>query len=438
MVFEEFTRSKQETLTSKKCILAKIASLVLVLSLTFLQEGINTYVSFQFLAIFFLGAMVLYAGVRVRKKYLYVFTFFVFSAFLATTAIQDPLVIVRNPSSPLFAVLAIWCVSAAIYFLPLIRVVRGEQLLTSIQIVSSVVVLLLVSILIVSETSILPYLSRESLTMQNSRLIDNYTDLDAILGHQAFLLLVGGENRIDLFYGEPSFLAIVLFTTAGSYILTTRLLAVCHLDSRNINEIPRRILAFAPLAAVLALLYVQSLSAVIYALILMYFILINREVNNRNIVRSLVIFAPFFAAAFAEFGYDYLVYRLGMEESGSFNQRFGAFSDLSLNQWITGVRDLAALPEVGIQNGIHYIVVVAGAGGVLYLLAFFRYVYRLAKPTGLASLSVLLLLAIASQNGGVFAPSKLVLFSFVILPLTALSMQSRSEAYSRVTKYEYA
>lgn len=394
------------------------ARLLFILSLVFLQEGFTYYLSFQVLACLILTAFVLSAGWRVRGGVLDVVGFLAFTVFLVITALFSPLVISMNSSNIFFTAAGVLIYAAAIFCLPHLRVRRPEQLLLTLRSVSSTVILLLAGILLISESRIIPFLTREALIQQNTRLVDNFSDVDAISADLAFGALINQSERIDLFYGEPSFLAIVLFACLGCHVLTSKLLTLSGRASITASRwrTGMRLMELAPYAGALILLYIQSLSSIIYAVITIYFMFVKQRVAGKKRHTSMFVLLVF-GITFGVFSYDYLLYRLTMEESLSFVQRFGFLIELGLMDMLMGVKDIAMLPEVGIHNGLTYIIAVSGVGGLFYLLTLLRSVYGLAAPMKLAMFAVILVLAIMMQNGGVFTPNKVVLFGLVLLPL---------------------
>jgi hypothetical protein len=109
-----------------------------------------------------------------------------------------------------------------------------------------------------------------------------------------------------------------------------------------------------------------------------------------------------------------------MENSVSFIQRFGFLFEMRLIDWVVGLKDTSRLPEFGIHNGVIFLITISGLGGLCYLFYLLRYAYKSAISIGLASYSVLLILAIFSQNGGIFSPNKIVLLALILLPLAAV------------------
>ena len=109
-----------------------------------------------------------------------------------------------------------------------------------------------------------------------------------------------------------------------------------------------------------------------------------------------------------------------MEDSVSFNQRFGFLFEMRQIDWVVGIKDASRLPETGIHNGVVYLLAISGLGGMCYLFYLLRHSYKAAISIGRGSYSALLILAIFSQNGGIFSPNKIVLMALILIPLAAV------------------
>lgn len=296
---------------------------------------------------------------------------------------------------------------------------RPENLLFALRIISSAVILLLACMMLVSESNIFPSMTRVALLEQNTRLIDNFGDIEAIRTDIALNAKIGQNERVDLFYGEPSFLAIVLFSCLGCFMLTSRVLQLSgyinrHPDRRMIA----RLVEFAPYAGGLCLLYIQSFSSIIYGLVIVYFAFVKGRLSLRKWHASVLILVSV-GSAFAAFSYDYFIYRasMGGDAHVSFDQRFGVISEFDFVDILIGVKDEAKLPGIGFHNGFIYIIATSGIGGLCYISALLCAAYGLASRLNLAMFVIILMMAIMMQNGGVFSPNKVVLFGLVLLPL---------------------
>lgn len=315
--------------------------------------------------------------------------------------------------------------SLMIYSLSLIHIKRNvKSLLFLCQITSSVISVLFV-VLVFSELDFIPFLTRQTLAMQNTGLIDNLTSIKDI---ELSIKMGQFRPKVDLFYGEPSYLAIVIFTCLGGFVLANKGLeafgAECLAETK-VSHFNRQFI-FIIVIGVAILVYIQSLSSIIYAIITVYYALMSKNSSRKKHLRMYILYLVFLVLTVI-FSWEYFVYRVTMSSSISFIQRFGFIFDMTLNDFIYGVRDISKLPKYGIHNGVIFLIVISGIGGMTYLLYLLRYAYKTAAVTGLAMYSVLLILGIFMQNGGIFTPGKIVLISLVMLPLA--SLRNASLAY---------
>lgn len=404
-------------LSIEKSVLSVLATLILTLSLVFLQEGFTYYISFQILALVTV-AILIFSTIRAVKDEKHFFVaFLVFTLSVAITAFVSPAVIARNSSNIFITLIGVLGYAVMIGCLPHLKIKRADLILHVLKSVSSATIFVLAGFIVLSESNLVPSLNRDSMVLQNSRLIDNFTDADALSVDQAVNLLIDQAERIDLFYGEPSFLAIVLFTCIVCFMLTSKLLAYSGSGSKY-TDLKSSFKLYEPIIFVgaISLLYIQSFSSIIYALIVIYFAFIKGKIRRTKLLTS-ISFLIVFAIVFLAFGYEYFLYRITQADSLSLIQRFGFLLDIGIDNLLFGIKDESMLPDVGIHNGLFYIISIAGFGGLLYLASLFYSVYTLAIPIKSSLFIVLLVLAIIMQNGGVFSPSKVVLFSMVLLPL---------------------
>lgn len=388
----------------------------LVMCLLFLQEGFNYYLSFQILALVLMVGMVARRITDVHLSVGSVLTFVSFVLSFLMTALLAPQVIARNSPNIALVTFGMLMYAGWIYFVPRLTISDSKVLMHALQKISMSTIFILMALMAISETNAIPLLSRDAFLIQNSRLIDNFADIEAISNHREMLEELNQQERIDLFYGEPSFLAIVIFTCAVAFTLSRRFLSEGQMRSYSTADKKDWLFRSVIFTSIWMLLYLQSLSSIIYALLIMYFLILKGMLRQSKWWTNLIVLVGL-ATTFTIFSYDYLVYRLTMGESLSFVQRFGFLLNLSLADMVVGIKDATVLPEVGIHNGVLYIIAVAGAGGVAYILALLYWIARQATLVGLAGLVVSLILALMMQNGGVFTPGKITLFSLVLLPL---------------------
>lgn len=402
---------------TEKSGLSVSAALVLTLSLIFLQEGFTYYVSFQMLALATVAILIFSTTHAIKNEAHFFVAFLVFTFSVAITAVVSPAVISQNSSNIFITLIGVLGCAVMVGCLPHLKIKRAGLILHVFKSVSSATIFVLTGLLALSESKLIPFLTRESMLLQNSRLIDNYTDADAISADLAFNLLINQTEKIDLFYGEPSFLAIVLFTCLGCFMLTSKLLAYAsngckYTDLKSSFKSHESII----LIGIISLLYIQSFSSIIYALVVIYFAFIKGKIRRANLLTS-ISFLIVIAIAFLAFSYEYFLYRITQSDSLSFIQRFGFLFDIGIGDLLAGIKDESKLGDVGIHNGLFYIIAISGFGGVLYLVSLFYAVFTLSTPIKSFLFMVILVLAIMMQNGGVFSPNKVVLFSLVLLPL---------------------
>ncbi len=393
------------------------AIIVLTLSLIFLQEGFTYYASFQVLALATI-AILIFSTIHSMKGEIHFFVaFLAFTFSLAITAVVSPPVIAQNSSNIFLSVIGILGYAVMIGCIPHLKLKRVGLTLHVLKSVSLANIFVLAGLLILSESNLVSFLTRAALLEQNTRLIDNYSDADALSADQALRLLIDQTERIDLFYGEPSFLAIVLFTCLGCFMLTSKLLA--YASYRNGYAVLKsgfKSYELVILIGVMSLLYIQSFSSIIYALIVIYFVFVKGKITRARFWTS-ILFLIVFTIAFLAFSYEYLLHRITQADSLSMIQRFGFLLDLGIENLLVGIKDASLLPNGGIHNGLFYIIAISGIGGILYIASLFYSAYTSSTPIKLSMFLVLLLLAIMMQNGGVFSPNKVVLFSLILLPL---------------------
>lgn len=392
-------------------------ALVIALSLVFLQVGFTYYISFQVLALVTIWALVFSSVPAIRNEKHYFVAFLAFSLAVSVTAVVFPVVISRNSSNMLVTVIGVLAYAVMIGCLPSLKIKRVGPVLHILGNASSATVVVLAGLIALSESGLIGFLTRESLLSQNSELIDNFTDAEALSVEIESFSILGGGPRIDLFYGEPSYLAIVLFTCLGSFMLSSKLLADARGSSEFSYIVPSsKYHLFVILAGLMSLLYLESMSSIIYAFIVLFFAFIKNRVGRTSLwIR--ILFVSIVFAAFLVFSYSYFLHRITQADSLSLIQRFGFLLDVGVGDLLFGIRDESKLPDAGFHNGFFYIIAISGFGGILYLASILYSVYTLSRPTMWSLFFILLVLSIMMQNGGIFSPNKVVLISMILLPL---------------------
>lgn len=400
---------------------------ILSLLLIFLQEGYSYYASAQVLAMLFVLYQVLVSRSTLTNSSSVIFTLILLILFMSVTAAMSPMVVSRNSPNIVMTMAGIMVYAAIIICLPNFRPRRVGGVLHVFRYASASTIAVLSGLMVIVDLNILPGLNRIALLLQNSRLVANFSSLDVLQRDVEWRLKAGVPPRLDLYYGEPSFLAIVLFACAACYLITTRLLAMQAAKDVETGAAKgfrpsKRNYMLILIAAIFSLLYIQSLSSIIYAGLLVVYGLAQRErrrswLSVANL--KLFMFAFVLMAILGVYSYEYLLHRITtINESLSLSQRFGVIFEFGLEDYLFGLSDEAKIPDVGFHNGLLYLVAIAGMAGALYLAQILRTAYRLSMPIKLSVFSLLVVLAIVMQNGAIFSPSKVVLLALVLFPLS--------------------
>ena len=370
------------------------------------------------LALLLIIVVVFSYGSSFKISLLGIFSIFIFISSIFYTGIVSPLVVSTNSTNIFLTMAALLVYSLMIFGLSLIRIKHHINSLIFVRQLSASLVLVLFALLIVSELDFIPFLNRETLAMQNVGLIDNFTsikDIELSINMNLF------SPKVDLFYGEPSFLAVVIFASIGSFIIADSGLKTFGAKTFSETRSDRfeRLSSLIPLIGIFILVYIQSLSSLIYTAVTLYFFINSRKTYKKSRLINLL-FYLFVAIVAFSFSYEYFLYRITMEDSVSFIQRFGFLFEMNLIDWVIGLKDASRLPEFGIHNGVIFLITISGLGGLCYLFYLLRHAYKSAISIGLAPYAVLLILGIFSQNGGMFTPNKIVLLALILLPLVAV------------------
>lgn len=391
----------------------------------FIQEGISYYLSVQTVALFYLIAMVLHAGVSVRFTTLVLAIYMLFAGLLICTAALLPDTISQNSPNILVTTVGVLGHVALILAMISVRPLRAVWLLQFYRRASATVIVVIVALVAVTDFGVVPGLTRENFIFQNVGLITNYTTMDVLEQDQAARRFLGVRSDIDLFYGEQSFLSLVIFVSLVSNVIASR--ALNFLNSKT-HEPERRVAGAGvsmPLVigAVASMLYIQSFSSLFFAAIVVGFLLTNVLVRLESIrftaVGAFGLLLLFVAASWVAIETaPYYLHRLTtFSDSLSAQQRFGVVLGFLPQDFLLGLHERGRIPPFGFHNGLIYIVMMAGVGGLCLLVYLIHIVVRLAAPLRLATLSTLAVLAVFSQNGAILSPNKLVVLSFLLIPL---------------------
>ena len=392
----------------------KFTRILFVVSMILLQAGISYYLSFQTIALLIVLWIVIKHCKGLNLKPQDFFAFILFVVFAMFTAFQAPDVISSNSDNFLFTMLALVFYSAIIFFMPLLVFSNTLRIFWFFHKVSKWLIISLVGILILSESGIIPTLNRQAMRLQNASLITNSTDVNSIEENIKMNLSFDLSERIDIFYGEPSFFVLILFASLSSFMISKK--AIKEFKFLGSDKILISEDRYILILAIMAMLYVQSLSSVIYSAILIYFLFKGQLIKKKLLYKNITIIA-LLVFTFSYFIYDYLLSRL-VEGSGlSFYQRFGWVVDLDIITIFTGLKNSNLLVDGGIHNGLIYILLIAGIGGVFYIFRLLRNVYFRANKLEYGFLAVLVVLAIIMQNGAILSINKIVISSLILLPL---------------------
>jgi hypothetical protein len=390
-----------------------MTKLILIISLILLHEGITYYISYQILALLTISFLILKHLRYISINSSFIIGYVMLCLFLLYKSQAEPLVIDQDGSDIMRATIGIAGYAFIIAVIPHLRLKRPILILNILRYVSSRTILILAGLLIISELGFIPFLSREALLKQNTRLVDNWVNQEVITG----AISAGEFIRHDLFYGESSALAVVFFSCTGCFIFCSKLTCDHSKISNLLQANSDRPYNIIIIISLLCMFYIQSFSSIIYALTIFLFAFLAERMKFNAITnwKSIVIIFTL-VVFFTIFAYEYFFHRITMQESQSLDQRFGILSELSLLDFLLGV-DINKVPVVGFHNGFIYIIAISGFGGFLYIITLSYTAYKLSSQIKLSLFAVILILGIMMQNGGVFTPNKVVLFSLILLPL---------------------
>ena len=420
--------------------------------MVFLQMGFTYYVSFQTLAVLLVAIAIgrCRPGLRDQSSILLVMA--MFSVFLLFTAMHVPVAISENSDNIAYTTVGVLGYAAMIVLAPNLSFRSVEAMLRFFRLVSTMTILISVGLICVTDLSLTPYLSRETLTLQNATLITNYTSVDALVDNFAYLYDAQLKSNIDLFYGEQSYLAVVLFACVVSRIVCETALRRLNLPTdgpflpRRRGKKPRKASGKTPLLARFntqgvvtglglgAMIYIQSFSSFFYVAIVAASLAWSARLRLSRIRLNLtsatiMVLGLLLLGKVAASAYGYYAYRFdSVSESGSFDQRFSSAFDFGLQEYIVGITSAAQMPPTGFQNGVLYVIGIAGIGGIAMIAYLCWRIHVLARPLGLSVMSILCVMGLFSQNGAIFSPNKVVILSLVLIPLACGNRPRRRQA----------
>ena len=400
---------------------------VLIISIVFLQSGISYYISAQILALAILFWLAFKNKFKVDSFHMALVVGTLFSITFIFSAVANPeLVLSSGAFLPHRALLIdvfafLFLIFSGISFLHIAQV---RCMLA----VAKVVILLLLLFAIIGEVWESSLFGRWSMYQQNIGLITNYMSLEQIQNFRDYATSIEILPRVDLTYGEPSFLALVVFCLAVSVV-------VGHETLERLGDRPKNqafIAVTSPglfvWSVALFCAWIGSLSGSIYAIFLASYasipIITSRKLS-RSMVNRLAVVVSSFVALLAVL-LPYLTQRFGnISSSLSFSQRFDTFSEFSVMSLMLGGVAAETPTTIGFHNGLAFVLYSGGFAGVLFVFWTALMLWR--KPLGLSTrlLAIGALLAIYSQNGAVFSPNKLVLLAFVAWPCISPTVTSK-------------
>ena len=393
-------------------IFIKIISFILTLVIVFLQEGFSYYVSFQVLGLVLITILLIFSKSKISLSLNFLFSYIMLIGFIVISSLLLPEAISRNSSNIFFTVIAICTYAFIILAFMNLHIKRLDIVLRVLYNVSVSVIVILSSLLFLSDLNLLPFLSREAFLIQNTDLITNFRAIDMLEQHFMTGLVVGN----DLFYGEPSYLGLVFFVCISCYMFISRLLLFYNLGSFAISKYYNYIVALS----IVSLFYIDSFSSIIYGFIVTLSVIKNTHKSRAFLAGKKYLALPLATATLFIFGnYEYLFDRiLTLQDSLSLFQRFGSLLDLTFIDFMFGLHDTSRMPEEGFHNGFFYIIAISGIAGINFLFYILHTAYLQSKNFNIHILISLILLAIIMQNGAIFSPNKLVLFSLILLPVS--------------------
>lgn len=395
-----------------------LLGLLLAFLLVFLQEGFTYYLSFQAVALALVLVLIYISRPSLRNTRHLLLVFLALSFSIGIAGAYSPMVVSRNASNIFLTIIGISAYALIIACLPNFAPKRVDLILHVFRRASAATVMVLAGLIVLTDLSVLPFLNRDVLLLQNSRLVTNYAGEDALMDELAYRTMSDMSPRIDLFYGEPSYLGIVLFTCVVCYILASRLILEFHrgVGSSFLGCGYHRSVV---MVGIISMLYLQSLSSIIYALLILFFEFRAPIRKGFSLSRFLavIVFAAVITLVFKD-SFEYALYRITMQDSISLVQRFGSLRDFGISDYLFGLKDESRIPDEGFHNGLFYIFAISGLAGGWYVYFMLRTVHRLARPLGMSAFLVLMVFALIMQNGAVFSPNKVVLLSLILLPLS--------------------
>ena len=411
------------SLHNKNFILS-LLSILLAIAVLFIQYGYSTYVSFQFICAVAIVVLFILARPMITnaRSSLVIFTlFFIFNWCYFSLSSHAPAIY----HDPFTRMLTTTVYSALIIAVANIEYQKPEIIIKFMRNLSRSVLTLTLIALTLSETAIFNNFDRASLTLQNADLLFNRGGIDKLTLEVDASARTQRPLRIDLLYGEPSYLALIILIFSFTLIATTQMISklasqlynLAQLRSARMGRFDTAII----LGSMLTLVMIKSLTSLLAFLALSLYLIVrlvlrkNYYKNIRNLSWVTLIF--FLLAALDpnrifEGAYDELYRRLStLSASMSFQQRFGPILQFSLDEWLFGIYSSMIDQKIGYQNSMITVISSGGAGGLLFLFSIFFQTFTKMKVNFGFVLAIPCLIAILFQNGELFSPDKFFLLS---------------------------
>jgi len=399
---------------------------IFALLVLFLQTGISYYVSIQTIAMLLVIVAVLRAGAWPRDFYLPLSVFFLFSGLLLFTGAIQPSTVSQNSGNVLITSIGVIGYVGLFLASATLRPADPKWLLLVFKRSSALIITSIVLLVVVMESGIVAFLDREYFIFQNVDLITNYSAMDSLIADMAMRHARNIQPDIDLFYGEQSYLSLILFVCLVSNIVSSRALEFQTLPHSRPSRSGFYVPGISPLllfGALGCMIYIRSFSSIVYIAIVGGFLVaaIFPRVGMLRLTPATLLAGVALVGVMGLIAAEAAPYYLHRIEtfstSLSAQQRFGVLLDFLPQDFLFGLHDPDRMPSLGFHNGLIYLVMMAGAGGIAFIAYLMNRVFWLGRPLGVAMLSALTLLAIFAQNGAILSPNKLVIWSFLILPL---------------------
>ncbi len=386
-----------------------------------MQTGLSYWISFQSLAFIILSIFIFLNKPKVKINLRVILPIFLFIIFLIDLYFYRSFILPENISNLELSIGRIIFFGSTIYFIFFFRF-KNNKLLSFIRNIYSNLLITFSSLIIISESRIIPFLSTEFLTRQNASLISNQSNLENInLTIRDIERLDNAPNlRPDLFYGEPSYLALIAFCAFSGFIFSS------YIKAKNQNEKKPELSIFKTeniffcILTIVILFLTKSLSGVLYTFIIISLFAAIRIFYQRTIsYKLLAVFIITFTYLITLFSTERLLLRFNFIDSLSFYDRIKTFFQWDVSDYILGLQSSLKVPEIGFHNGFFFGIAIGGITFFIYFLSIIKRLCFLSESIPFNIYASLLFFAIFMQNGAIFTPDKSVIIALTFLPFLA-------------------